>query len=364
MTQLDKTTTTIMRGISILAICLHNLLHWNSLSFVQENESTFIIERPYQFFDNLQHLKTSIIFDVFYFLGFYGVPVFIFLSGYGLVKKWEKKQGNNLIFIPFFKDNYRKLFFLLIPGFLIYVILKFVQDGMFPWQNFILQITFLNDLVYNWYKPLPGVYWYFAFTLQLYVLYYLLYKYRTNSVLIYTATLSIVVLLICNPNWIKTQDALIYVRHNFIGWLYCFNLGIFWARNECVNIDNVSIIKLLLLVFSNIILLLFFSLNFYSWIFTPVIAILLCLFLSKAVNKYSMSRKTLLWVGKYSASIFVIHPIIRPFIIKAYDKGLALGVCVIIYMGIVLLLCPCYSKIVDILVLRYGKIKFKTDKKN
>ena len=100
-----------MRGISILAICLHNLLHWNSLSFVQENESTFIIERPYQFFDNLQHLKTSIIFDVFYFLGFYGVPVFIFLSGYGLVKKWEKKQGNNLIFIPFFKDNYRKLFF-------------------------------------------------------------------------------------------------------------------------------------------------------------------------------------------------------------------------------------------------------------
>ncbi len=35
-----------MKGLSILFIALHNILHYNTLPFVKENESTFFMERP------------------------------------------------------------------------------------------------------------------------------------------------------------------------------------------------------------------------------------------------------------------------------------------------------------------------------
>ena len=96
-----------MKGLSILFIALHNILHYNTLPFVKENESTFFMERPLAFYENMSSFSLSLPYDFFSFAGFYGVPVFVFLSGYGLVCKWEKGKNNPLRISMYIYENFK-----------------------------------------------------------------------------------------------------------------------------------------------------------------------------------------------------------------------------------------------------------------
>jgi hypothetical protein len=78
-----------LRGIAILGIMLHNYCHWLGFA-VKENEYTFDAERPMQFWDKLMSFDSDLFIHFFSFFGHYGVPVFLFVSGFGLVKKYEK----------------------------------------------------------------------------------------------------------------------------------------------------------------------------------------------------------------------------------------------------------------------------------
>ena len=85
---LTKAECSAMRGIAILAIMLHNFCHFNG-KIVQENEYQFIDfnnDRLWQVLSNPTELLPVHLLSYF---GHYGVPVFLFLSGFGLVRKYE-----------------------------------------------------------------------------------------------------------------------------------------------------------------------------------------------------------------------------------------------------------------------------------
>ena len=79
-TILSKENSKVLRGVAIIAIALHNYFH--ILGFSTENEMAFSMENTNHFFSVIAdgHLFA----EIFSFLGRLGVPVFIFLTGFGI----------------------------------------------------------------------------------------------------------------------------------------------------------------------------------------------------------------------------------------------------------------------------------------
>ena len=86
-TPISKDEGLSMRGIAILCIIFHNFLHL-TLHTV-ENEFTFLEHRAHVFTHCIANNPSWLLADIMSFLGWYGVPIFLFLSGYGLVRKFE-----------------------------------------------------------------------------------------------------------------------------------------------------------------------------------------------------------------------------------------------------------------------------------
>ena len=82
---LSKENSLVLRGMAIMAIMLHNFLHNPKLGFSLENEMSFSEERARHFFTQLSY-GTFNLYDWLSFLGWTGVVVFVFLTGYGIAK--------------------------------------------------------------------------------------------------------------------------------------------------------------------------------------------------------------------------------------------------------------------------------------
>ena len=85
---LNRTECSALRGIAILGIFLHNYLHWLK-PMIKENEYQFHQANVDGMMERIMSPSWDILLQFFSFFGHYGVPVFLFLSGYGLVLKYE-----------------------------------------------------------------------------------------------------------------------------------------------------------------------------------------------------------------------------------------------------------------------------------
>ena len=182
-----------LRGIAILGIMLHNYCHWLGFA-VKENEYTFDAERPMQFWDKLTSFDSDLFIHFFSFFGHYGVPVFLFVSGFGLVKKYEKglsferrvlsedtidsktnlSQHSSLNALNFMKKHFLKLFRLMIIGYVVFIIVYFLRNSnaatVFSIDHVIAQLTMVINFVYKYPDKAitPGPYWFFGLMVQLY----------------------------------------------------------------------------------------------------------------------------------------------------------------------------------------------------
>ncbi len=85
---LSKESSLVLRGLAILCIMFHNFLHLEIFGFCKENEMSFIEERAEAFFNAFSDDVIMSVFQIVSFLGWIGVPVFVFLTGYGLATKY------------------------------------------------------------------------------------------------------------------------------------------------------------------------------------------------------------------------------------------------------------------------------------
>ena len=355
---LNRTESAALRGIAILGIILHNYCHFLGFA-VKENEYKFDPARPMQFFDKLFSLDSDLFIHLFSFLGHYGVPVFLFISGYGLVKKYEplptSPKGRSAYgqtsaqYTNPLKENreqpptpqatpplrggwvgyhFLKLFRLMIIGYLAFIAVYLLRhsDGaqVYSWDRVLTQLTMTINFLY--FDPdhiiKPGPYWYFGLMLQIYLLYILvIHRWRKDRVLLAFA-LGSILLEACFEN---QQDWLNYIRYNFIGGLLPFCMGIWISRLEFRREkrdrrEEGNALALLSVILISALAVLFGSMYFWSWLLVPVFIVTGAVATVKLFSASETLLSPLNWMGSISAMLFVMHPIARELIISHYRR--------------------------------------------
>jgi hypothetical protein len=348
---LTRTECAAMRGIAILAIMLHNYCHFNS-KIVQENEYQFMSfnnDRLWQVLSNPTELLPVHLLSYF---GHYGVPVFLFLSGFGLVRKYESEPMETDP-VSFVRYHYLKLLRMLIVGFSIFLVVDAVTPGRFAfhWDNVIAQLLmFINVLPEPGKIIWPGIYWFFGLMIELYIVYRLLLYRRSNLYVIALIVICWLLQTFCDPDG-ETMNRL---RYNFIGGMLPFGLGLMVGRVrleahssaitrilECAyGRTGVWIITALL----STIIIFVMSFNFHSWLWIPVFIIIGTIALVKVMPEAVL--KLFIWFGGISAAMFVAHPIARKlFITVAWKQDIYDGL--ILYVIVTIALSWAVKQIID-----------------
>lgn len=338
-----------MRGVAIIFVCLHNLFHI-VYTKIKECEFSFYPERVEKALSFSSETPWEIFVHVINYWGWYIVMTFIFLSGYGLVMKYEKK-GIPLKRMKYCCRNYVKLLVLmLIPWALCF------RDLFQP--TALLQLTYIINFIEPFYI-IPGVFWYFSVAFQLYLLYMFFHQHQSNKWLLWTSLAMIALMAVFSI--IPHSMLQIRVGHNFPYWLPVFLLGVWFARggNESIFMRMVERHRLLaILIF--FVLWVFCAVTRVLWALAPLLAILLLI----AIFHEHKSQKELpkplaliskgvgnvfAWMGVLSPGIFVWHPVVRMYYAASVDGSTADAyktgnhvLVTIVYLAISILLAVIY----------------------
>ena len=295
---LTKQQCTIIKGLAISLIMIHNFV--DNLLSIQCNEMCFIQENTNVFLANF--FTRSSFWYILSYTGWIGVPIFFFLSGYGLLKKYDKQQ-TGFRFFTYLKNHIIKLSKLFIPIYVLYVLF---DSCLFNYprniKSVLAHLTFTSNLFAygdNAYQLSPGVYWFFGAILQLYILFALIRKLDTKWLWVLSLGFLFIYYYIL---YFVSDDTMTWFRHNFLGWGYPFVLGMIAAKS------NKSIIekhKILVGLLSFIVLCI-------SLIYKPVSPFIeLSSILFFISISYACNTQWIHFIGVISPSIFVIHPFIR-----------------------------------------------------
>jgi uncharacterized membrane protein YidH (DUF202 family) len=300
----------IMRGWAIIAIVLHNYCHKLPLA-PAENEFTWGFDHTLYF---LHHFADSPFINIFSFLGHYGVPIFVFLSGYGLAMKYERSNGGKINIKRFILSHYKKLTSMMLLGLLAFylynwvVLDSFAMDGN-SWLKLVATLTYTINLIPFGYPPVqPGPYWYFMLTMELYLVYILFLYKRGNLLPFLLCAISIMAFVVFEGQ----GKMILWLKLNLFGASIPFALGILAGRynrmeKKSITDSHSSVYGVFVLI--SLLILVLSEMNFYTWIFTSIAVLVFGISLSKL--SIGVLGKVVGWIGGISNLIFVIHPIVR-----------------------------------------------------
>lgn len=321
---LTRAECAALRGLAIIGIFLHNYCHWLG-PVVKENEYTFsqhnvdwltaVMASP----DGLlpAHLVS--------FFGHYGVPVFLFLSAYGL----ELKYGRSL-YAPAFRFvayHWKKLFSMMIVGFVSFTIVDAMTPGRWHYTltQVVVQLAMVNNLLPDPdHNIWPGPFWFFGLMLQLYAVYRLLLYKRHWA---WTAG-AMVVCLGVQLAFAPESEALNWYRYNFMGGMLPFGLGLLYARyGNRIILTNLNTLSLLVSVVFCGFMVMWMSASYLLWSVVPLVVCILCVYVVKLLSQAARRpvgvwlMERLVWMGEISAALFVIHPTLRKVFIPISRHG-------------------------------------------
>ncbi len=334
---LSITESSFFKGLAILMIVGHNFMHLfpapreNEFSFSQENANAFfylIISDP----ENIVRYLLS-------FLGHFGVQIFIFLSAYGLTRKYA---GIRFGYFQFLGSRIMKIY----PAFLLAIIFWAIYRAwvieqlgilgpakLLYWnlEDVLLKITPIFNLIPNKVFTFSGPWWFIPFIMQFYVVYplLLLLSERTGGYgLSLLAFAGIILTTTTNGNLGGINIFLTPLGH-----LPELCLGIYLAK---IN-DNKIGFSGLAILFILLVFLLGLAIEQF-WYFNHLSALILMLILFsriyKKIGETSFIRSSVLFIGGISMPLFLVNGFLRPPLISwaiDYDHWL-----------ITLLLCLCF----------------------
>ena len=321
---LTRTECTAMRGIAIIGIVLHNYCHFNG-RILQENEYQYLSFNSDRLWQALSHPDELLPIHLLSFFGHYGVPIFLFLSGYGLVRKYEAAAEASPSIGRFICYNYLKLLRMLIVGFSLFVMVDVVTPGRFTfhWYNVLAQLLMVINVLPGPDKIIwPGIYWFFGLMMEFYLVYRLLLYRQSNWYVVALIAACWLLQAFSAPD----GDVINRLRYNFIGGMLPFGLGLFagrWSNREVSYRQTGSLLPTnhgfptdkpwfwWVVFISASLLTLTMSFNFQSWLWIPAVIIVDTIALVKALPQWLL--KSVVWFGGLSAAIFVAHPIARKF---------------------------------------------------
>ena len=309
---LTRKECTAMRGIAILAIMLHNYCHFLK-DIVRENEYTWTSAKCDQLWTIIRQPDAFFPIHLFSFFGHYGVPVFLFLSGFGLVMKYETSH-DSCPPVRFIRYNWLKLFRILVVGFVCFTMIDAMTYGMhrYQWYEVIGVLgMFANVFEHPSQVIWPGPYWYFGLTLQVYILYRLVFwKWRHWGVVVATIVVCWLLQAIC----LDDAETLERLRYNFIGGMLPFGMGVLLARSGVSFSLGGRLAGCVVML--SVVLVTAMSMNQQTWLWVPVFIVIGTVALVKYLPQFIL--RPLEWVGGISAAIFVSHPIVRKLFVRPY----------------------------------------------
>ena len=348
---LTRDECTAMRGIAILAIMLHNYCHFIG-KIVKENEYQFFNSHNEGLWQVITHPDTLLPVHLLSYFGHYGVPVFLFLSGYGLVMKYEVSpqpssigEGARTLWRvgDFIRYHYLKLLRMLIVGFTIFIIVDIMTPGRFQyhWYNVVAQLLMYINVLPTPDKIIwPGIYWFFGLMLELYIVYRLLLYRQKNWVVITLVAVCWLLQVFCDPE----GETLNRIRYNFIGGMLPFGAGILIGRS--IDRFHCSMSRWLWAMVAVVVAALIFVMCFHyqSWLWIPILIIVGTIAIVKAMPLTVMSL--MVWFGSISAAMFVAHPIARKLFINiAWRQDIYDGL--MLYVVATIALSWAVKKIID-----------------
>lgn len=263
-------------------VVLHNFIH--VVVPYTENEKWFDPVNADFFIHNI--LDHPILGSLSY-LGWFGLPMFFFLSGYGLSIKYGNIVPNKLSFIM---RHYLKLVLLGAPVIILSNIL--VKT---PVLHIFDQVTLLSNIfTNNWIRPRS--FWYLSAALEFYILYALII-YRISPKIL----LGVAFAITCSFYFFSWSQIELFKYHH-IGWILEFSLGVYLARNTKLMkyIENIYVSIALLII------LLYSSVNEHIWIFSSFLSVLFFL----SIKKY-LCNKLIIYIGSISAFLYATHAAVR-----------------------------------------------------
>lgn len=118
--------------------------------------------------------------------------------------------------------------------------------------------------------------------------------------------------MLISMKFAKDISVMSFIRHNFIGWIMPFTMGVLYSRydkkikltfNKWYLNFSLFIILTVGLIISEI--------NGYLWLCNNVVSIFLAIYLNELIKKVNVINKFFIYIGSISAYLFVIHPVIR-----------------------------------------------------
>lgn len=308
----DRTDSQILKGIGILIIILHNYFHMLP-GFPPECEFKYFPENVSQFINAMTsgNWRTTL-FSLFSFLGHYGVSVFVFVSGYGLTKRYGQSDD---VWWHILLHRAIQLWKWIIPVALLLIIDRYWGKAWFTqqylgnqqiWTDLLFMLTFTANGLADRFI-IVGPWWYFGMAFQLYVVYVLFLRRASDRTIWIAMAAAWALLLILQGLGL---DSLVFAfRYNFVGWLPVFGIGMLVARHPITLSGKWIVLGCALFVLS--------LFNPYLWIFSsvltlfPIIAVL-PLFKKGIVCKISVA------LGGLSAALFITHAFIRNWVVERY----------------------------------------------
>lgn len=324
---LTNAESAALRGIAILAIILHNYCHFFGLA-VKENEYTFTADRPLQLMDKLINLDANLFIHVFSFFGHYGVPIFLFISGFGLVMKYERASLPPFRQQRFISYHFLKLFRLMILGYLVFIVVYCIRNhngaAVYSWKHVVAQLSMTINFLYFHPDQIikPGPYWFFGLMLQLYIIYVLVIRrWRNNAVLLALVVAAFLLQWACKDG----RDWLNYVRYNFIGGLLPFCMGVYYARYG----RTFEPFTYLGIAFVSAVCVLMGSFWFTSWLWVPLFVVTGAVATAKLLPQWLLNPCA--WFGALSSALFVMHPVVREVVLAHYRR-IDVGFGILVYL--------------------------------
>lgn len=341
---LSRAECNLMRGLAIIFIITNNFTHLLKGVFT-DNEYQYHWQYVEGFMNNLSHPDGILPFNLLSFYCPYGVMLFIFLSGYGLVLKYEKGNGRGVSRRRFIFSHYDKMFTMQLKGLALFLMVGLLSHPRYiiDAKDMLLQLLLLGNL-----NPhgdiLPGPYWFFGMIMEMYVIYRLLICQRKDMVMWIMVAFSLIAMALVPPASLTMR----YLRVNCFLAILPFCMGVFAARH--FHVGSFSLHKgsaCLGWFVLSFILLTVCKFNFYSWLIMPLFIVSTAVTIVKLMSRVKLLDNIFSWLGALSGVLFVVHPSVRILLLgRANMCGDFYGMTFIylfVTIGLSMMLKPAFS---------------------
>lgn len=349
---LTRVQCDVLRGLAITGIFLHNFCHWLHGAH-HENEYLFYKEHGETMWNYWTGGGIDQFFPIqfFSFFGHYGVPLFLFLSGFGLVMKYESAKTGQVKPLAFVKYHWLKLFRLMFLGYLLTIVVYALCGfGIHPWYEIVAELALVVNAIFLHPGSAlsPGPYWFFGLMLEVYVLYILfLYPTRNKGCWRWLMPFMLIVVAFLLQLPMEQHTTILeYFRYNVVVAMLPISVGVLLARYGMPQVPQWMLAVLSLV---SLVVLAFFNLNYVLWLWSPLVVIVGAVAFVKCFSSGAAVLKPMAWMGMMSSFIFVVHsiprmPMFKFWLWKQPQMILADYLWILAYILLTLLLAWMYKK--------------------